>query len=62
MRIVRRGAMPIAFRMRTASIVAATPAPLSVAPVPPCHESRCAPIITTSPFLSVPGISATVLN
>ena len=61
MRIVRRGLTPSAFRMRIASIITATPAALSVAPVPVCHESRWAPSITISPFLSVPGISATVL-
>ena len=55
MRIVRLGLTPRAFRIRTASIVATTPAPLSVAPVPPCQESRWAPSMTTSPFLSDPG-------
>jgi len=30
---------------------------LSVAPVPLCHESRCAPTITISSFLLPPGIS-----
>ena len=39
------------------------PAALSVEPVPACHESKCAPIITTSSFKvgSVPGISAITL-
>ena len=60
-RIVRRGATPIAFRMRAASIIVAQPIALSVAPVAPCHESRCPPSITTSSCLSVPGISAIVL-
>ena len=60
--MVRFGWMPIAFSTRTASMATTVPAPLSVAPVPACHESRCAPNITTSPFLSVPGISAIVLN
>ena len=54
--------MPSVFRMRTASIQAATPAALSVAPVPPCQESRCAPSITTSPLGSVPGSSAMVFT
>ena len=46
--------------MRIASITVALPSALSVAPVPVCHESRCAPTITISSFtaLSVPGISA----
>ena len=61
MRIVRRGEAPIAFRIRIASIITAEPAALSVAPVPGCHESRWAPIITSSPFLSLPGSSATTL-
>ena len=39
----------------------AQPVPLSVVPVPPCHESRCAPSITTSDERSVPGISARTL-
>ena len=38
-----------------------TPAPLSVAPVPLCHESMCPPSITISSLKSLPGISATVL-
>ena len=45
-----------------ASIIAAEPAALSVAPVDACHESKWAPIITISPALSVPGISPTTLN
>ena len=48
--------------MRAASIITADPAPLSVAPVPECHESKCAPSMTISSALSVPGISATMLN
>src|SRR5258705_227091 len=47
--------------MRTASMHTADPAALSVAPVPECHESKCAPSITISSFRSVPGISATTL-
>ena len=43
-------------------LITADPAALSVAPVPACHESKCAPIITTSSALSVPGISPTMLN
>ena len=47
-----------------ASIAAADPAPLSVAPVPVCHESKWPPSITTSSRSagSVPGISAMTLN
>ena len=45
-----------------ASIITAEPAALSVAPVAACHESKCAPSITTSAALSVPGISAITLN
>ncbi len=48
--------------MRIASIIAAEPAPLSVAPVEACHESKCAPSITISSALSVPRISPTTLN
>ena len=47
-RIVRRGRAPTVRRRRTASITAATPAALSVAPVAACVESKCAPSITTS--------------
>ena len=47
--------------MRAASIMIAQPIALSVAPVAECHESRWPPSITTSSFLSVPGISAIVL-
>jgi hypothetical protein len=47
--------------MRIASIVTALPAPLSVAPVPACQESKCAPIITTSSGFLPPGISPTML-
>ena len=61
-RTVRRMRRPVAFRMRIASIIAADPAALSVAPVPACQESKCAPSITTSSARSVPGISATMLN
>ena len=42
-------------------VAAADPEALSVAPVPPCHESKCAPSMTISSALSVPGISATAL-
>ena len=45
-----------------ASIIAATPAALSVAPVPAWVVSKCAPIITTSSARSVPGMSASKLN
>ena len=54
-RMVRRGATPIAFRIRAASIIVAQPIALSVAPVAECHESRCPPSITTSSFLSRAG-------
>src|SRR3546814_966909 len=58
MRMVRCGLAPIFLRMRTASIITATPAPLSAAPVPVCQESMCAPSITTSlAFDPAPGIS-----
>ena len=59
---MRRSFTPDAFRMRIASIITAEPAPLSVAPVPLCHESKCAPSITISSALSVPGSSAITLN
>ena len=61
--MVRFGFTPMAFKMRIASIITAEPAALSVAPVPACHESKCAPIITTSSFKrgSVPSISAMTL-
>ena len=62
MRTVRRSLTPLCFRIRIASIITADPAALSVAPVPPCHESKCAPSITTSFALSVPGSSATTLK
>ncbi len=58
MRMVRRGLRPVALRMRIASIITAELTPLSVAPVPECHESKWAPIITTSSALSLPGSSA----
>src|SRR3954453_20551857 len=51
-RIVRRGWRLAARRIRTASITAAQPAPLSVAPVPECQLSRWAPSITISSFRS----------
>lgn len=44
-----------------ASIITATPAALSAAPVPVCQESMCAPSITISSALLVPRISAMVL-
>ena len=55
--------MPTVFKIRSASIMTAEPDALSVAPVPECHESKCAPIITISSFNigSVPGISAITL-
>ena len=62
MRTVRRSGTPLALRMRIASSIAAEPAALSVAPVDACHESKCAPSITTSSALSVPRISPTTLN
>ena len=64
MRMVRRGCRLSVFSRRMASSITPEPAPLSVAPVPECQESKCAPIITTSSFSrgSVPGISPTMLN
>ena len=59
---MRRSRRPDCLRMRIASIITADPAALSTAPTPACHESKCAPSITTSSALSVPGISATMLN
>ena len=58
--MVRRGAAPIAFRIRSASIITALPAALSVAPVPVCHESKWPPSITSSSasLASLPGSSA----
>ena len=50
------------FSKRAASITMATPAALSVAPLPRCQESRCAPITTTSVALSDPLISPTTLK
>ncbi len=61
-RTVRRIFSPDCLRMRTASIITADPAALSVAPVPECHESKCAPSMTSSSALSVPGISPTTLK
>ena len=46
--------------MRITSIITALPAPLSVAPVPECHESKCAPIMTISSRRAPPGISPTM--
>ena len=62
MRTVRRSGRPDCLRIRIASIMTAEPAALSVAPVPECHESKCAPSMTTSSALSVPAISPTTLN
>ena len=59
--MVRRGFGYAARRMRIASIITAELTALSVVPVPVCHESKWAPIITTSSALSVPGISAITL-
>ena len=55
MRIVRRGFRLSDCRIRTASIATATPAPLSVAPVPACHESMWPPSMTTSSFKITAG-------
>ena len=57
-RTVRLSGRPVALRMRIASIITAEPAALSVAPVPVCHESKCAPSITSSSALFVPGMLA----
>ncbi len=60
--MVRSGWAPTALRMRMASIITATPAALSAAPVPVCQESMCAPSMTISLALRPrPGISAMVL-
>ena len=59
--MVRLGLTPRALRMRTASMATAQPAASSTAPVPPVQESRCPPSMTSSSFLSVPGISAVTL-
>ncbi len=61
MRTVRSSFAFMAFRMRITSIITALPAPLSVAPVPLCHESRCAPTITISSAFDPPGISPVTL-
>ena len=50
------------FKIRIASMATAAPAALSVAPVPPVHESKCPPSITKPAFGLLPGISATRLN
>ena len=57
---MRRGFAPTVFRMRSASIIAAEPVALSVAPVPAATESKCAPSSTISSFStgSLPGSSA----
>ena len=57
--MVRRGLAPTVLRMRIASIMTATPAPLSVAPTDECQLSRCAPSNTISLARSDPGSSAT---
>ncbi len=44
-----------------ASIMTKVPVPLSVAPVPPSQESKCAESTTYSSGFSVPLISASVL-
>ena len=61
MRTVRSMLRFSVFRIRITSIITALPAPLSVAPVPACQESKCAPIITNSSFFLPPGISPTIL-
>ena len=58
---MRRIFTPDALRMRIASSITAEPAALSVAPVPLCQPSKCAPSMTISSALSVPGISAMTL-
>ena len=50
------------FRMRITSMATPAPAPLSVAPVPMCQESKWPPTITSSFGLVAPGISAITLN
>ena len=48
--------------MRIASSMVMVPVPLSVAPEPPSHESKCAESITYSSGFSEPLISAITLN
>ena len=60
--MVRRGRAPTVFRIRIASIIAATPTALSVAPVLAWVVSKWAPRMTTSSARSVPGSSARMLN
>ncbi len=62
MRTVRLSGTFVTASMRIASIIAADPAALSVAPVEECQESKCAPSITSSSALSEPRISPTTLN
>src|SRR6266576_1797732 len=61
-RIVRRGFKPDALIVRSASTTKAALHPLSRAPVPSSHESRCAPRITNSSGRSLPLISPTTLD
>ena len=60
--MVRFGFHPSACKVRAASSVAIAPVPLSRAPWPRSHESRCPPTITRSSGCSVPLISATVID
>src|SRR5579871_5665127 len=62
MRTVRSILRSRALRMRTASMATEQPVALSVAPVPPCQESKCAPSMTISSFLRPPSISPTTLK
>src|SRR5690606_16757454 len=61
-KIVRLGLGRTFFKTRATSIIAIVPVPLSVAPEPPSHESRCADRITYSSGNSDPLISAMVLK
>ena len=54
-RIVRRGFSPVACTACATAITLAAPVPLSCAPVPGFHESRCPPTITYSPPGGVSG-------
>ena len=60
-RMVRRGRKPDALMARSTSITSAALHPLSSAPVPNSHESRCAPSTTNSSGFSLPRSSATTL-
>ena len=60
--MVRLGFGYTFLRIRAASNMVIVPVPLSVAPVAPSQESKCADRITYSSGNSVPGIVAIVLK